>query len=540
MSFVAAATTVGGAIGLSGTAAIIGGGALIGAGVGGTYSALTGDGKILDSMLTGAGIGGLGAYGLSAAGVGGAAAGAAGTGAGTAGAAGATSSPAAFAYNAAGEMVPANYAAEITGATNLGSAANATNPSWWGSLSGGQKLATGLGATTLLGMLGGKQEGVNAPIDKGMIRPYEYNVEKRAAEPNRPYYFQPIEYDQYGRTTAPIDTSERNYFNQSYTPLPTYKAALGGQVPNLNNMPAGGLAAIQGRRDGYAPVTTMDGNIPQFASGGQAEESTDDLMAQYKKLRALNIQIEPKIAELADQKIKFQGGDAMPDRFILERMKAAQPDQMRNVGQPTMGMVEGSQMMDRMGRPQGDVGIMPLSVDPKNMAGIGTINKQLDDDTRLKLMASGYRNQMGSGIDRIGAGLTRQLGRDSDLSAFYERSPGTRDQMGGVRYSQRFNEGGMAEGDLGGYSDGGRLLRGPGDGVSDSIPATINDKQPARLADGEFVIPARIVSEIGNGSTDAGAKRLYDMMDKIQAGRKKTVGKGKVAVDTKAKKHLLA
>jgi hypothetical protein len=93
---------------------------------------------------------------------------------------------------------------------------------------------------------------------------------------------------------------------------------------------------------------------------------------------------------------------------------------------------------------------------------------------------------------------------------------------------------------LGGYSDGGRLLRGPGDGVSDDIPATIGGKQPARLADGEFVIPARIVSEIGNGSTDAGAKRLYAMMDKIQAGRKKTIGKKNIAKDTKAKKHLLA
>jgi len=62
--------------------------------------------------------------------------------------------------------------------------------------------------------------------------------------------------------------------------------------------------------------------------------------------------------------------------------------------------------------------------------------------------------------------------------------------------------GGMMSGGvstLGGYSDGGRLLRGPGDGVSDSIPATIGGKQPARLADGEFVIPARIVSEIDNG-----------------------------------------
>lgn len=90
---------------------------------------------------------------------------------------------------------------------------------------------------------------------------------------------------------------------------------------------------------------------------------------------------------------------------------------------------------------------------------------------------------------------------------------------------------------LGSYSDGGRLLKGPGDGVSDSIPATIGQGQPARLADGEFVIPARIVSELGNGSTDAGAKRLYEMMDRIQRVRRKTKN---VAANTKAAKYLPA
>jgi hypothetical protein len=94
--------------------------------------------------------------------------------------------------------------------------------------------------------------------------------------------------------------------------------------------------------------------------------------------------------------------------------------------------------------------------------------------------------------------------------------------------------------DLGGYSDGGRLLRGPGDGVSDSIPAMIGRKQPARLADGEFVVPARIVSEIGNGSTEAGARKLYAMMDRVQRARSKTVGKGKVAKNTRAEKYLPA
>jgi hypothetical protein len=102
---------------------------------------------------------------------------------------------------------------------------------------------------------------------------------------------------------------------------------------------------------------------------------------------------------------------------------------------------------------------------------------------------------------------------------------------------------GMARGgiaSLGMYSDGGRLLRGPGDGVSDNIPARIGQRQEARLADGEFVVPARIVSELGNGSTEAGAKRLYKMMDNVQSSRKKSIGKGKFAQNTKAYKHLPA
>jgi hypothetical protein len=116
-----------------------------------------------------------------------------------------------------------------------------------------------------------------------------------------------------------------------------------------------------------------------------------------------------------------------------------------------------------------------------------------------------------------------------------------------VQYG-KFADGGMTGyamggglGSLGSYSDGGRLLKGPGDGVSDSIPATIGAKnQPARLADGEFVVPARIVSELGNGSTDAGAKKLYAMMDRVQRTRGKTTGKNKVAANSRADKYLPA
>ena len=129
-----------------------------------------------------------------------------------------------------------------------------------------------------------------------------------------------------------------------------------------------------------------------------------------------------------------------------------------------------------------------------------------------------------------------QSGLDQPVNAY------SGEQMmasGGVaNYNSYSSGGGLKSYNLGDYSDGGRLLKGPGDGVSDSIPASIGDRQPARLADGEFVIPARIVSELGNGSTDAGARKLYAMMDRVQKQRSKTTGKGKVAVNSKADKHM--
>ena len=113
-------------------------------------------------------------------------------------------------------------------------------------------------------------------------------------------------------------------------------------------------------------------------------------------------------------------------------------------------------------------------------------------------------------------------------------------RMGGYGIGGGGHAAGGSISHLGDYSDGGRLLRGPGDGVSDSIPAMIGKKQPARLADGEFVVPARIVSELGNGSTEAGARKLYAMMDRIQKARGKTVGKGKVAKNSRSEKYLPA
>lgn len=89
--------------------------------------------------------------------------------------------------------------------------------------------------------------------------------------------------------------------------------------------------------------------------------------------------------------------------------------------------------------------------------------------------------------------------------------------------------GGIMGYNLGSYAAGGnpRLLRGPGDGMSDNIPATINHHQPARLADGEYVITADVVSHLGNGSTEAGAKQLDAMMKRVRKGRTGTPKQGK-------------
>jgi hypothetical protein len=98
-------------------------------------------------------------------------------------------------------------------------------------------------------------------------------------------------------------------------------------------------------------------------------------------------------------------------------------------------------------------------------------------------------------------------------------------------------QGGIMQSSLGGYAAGGnpRLLKGPGDGMSDNIPATINGRQPARLADGEFVIPADVVSHLGNGSTEAGAKQLHAMMNKVRSARTGNSKQGKQIV---AEKYL--
>ena len=186
-------------------------------------------------------------------------------------------------------------------------------------------------------------------------------------------------------------------------------------------------------------------------------------------------------------------------------------------------------------------------------ASAAVMNSDFDTKTN-PLTGAQYQTMAGGGLTAFAQGSKQAVG-NKDMAAIDDYTEQA--QSGGIasvkdaadkgdwnaqlalqKLGYKADGGGISS--LGSYSDGGHLLKGPGDGVSDSIPAQIGSHQPARLADGEFVVPARIVSELGNGSTDAGAKRLYAMMERVQAKRKKSMGKGKFAVNSKAEKDLPA
>jgi hypothetical protein len=268
----------------------------------------------------------------------------------------------------------------------------------------------------------------------------------------------------------------------------------------------------------------------RYDRGGKAEDDTDE---EVRKRILKNLQGSSK----EDLSRVVNGLDEQ--QFLMKHM----PNYAAAMSPSLSGMVEGAQFGDRMAKSYGgsprDVNIQPMIRDANNYGGIASIGHQLDPDTRLNLMAnvqrSPYDRNTLDAVRRIGGGVSHQIDKDKTLSAFYEQDPMGRDKSGGVRYTQNFVQGGQAGYNLGGYSDGGRLLKGPGDGMSDNIPASIGNRQPARLADGEFVVPADVVSHLGNGSTDAGAKKLYAMMDKVRQARTGNKQQGK---QIKAEKYL--
>jgi hypothetical protein len=160
---------------------------------------------------------------------------------------------------------------------------------------------------------------------------------------------------------------------------------------------------------------------------------------------------------------------------------------------------------------------------PKADADVGIYYDQ-DPDTRYQdaLTAAQIRQAKLNKRSNMQVPTGGAMRRPTPMGQINLAPPGAKEAaQGGIMQAK--------DSSLGGYAAGGnpRLLKGPGDGMSDNIPAMIGRKQPARLADGEFVIPADVVSHLGNGSTEAGAKRLHEMMNKVRQARTGNPKQGK-------------
>jgi hypothetical protein len=204
------------------------------------------------------------------------------------------------------------------------------------------------------------------------------------------------------------------------------------------------------------------------------------------------------------------------------------------------GPVERMSQMNTAMNPQG--GLYPQGMIDKTQYATPTqrpTSMEVIDAGAQRTFASGgiaRFNSGGLGIDAIPGNKKRMLTKEQmDAVALQGMSKEALNDVYGQMAAQGLAKGGTAN--LGGYSDGGRMLKGPGDGMSDSIPGVIANKQPARLADGEFVVPADVVSHLGNGSTDAGAKQLYAMMNRV---RKARTGNSKQGKQIKPAKYMAA
>lgn len=278
-------------------------------------------------------------------------------------------------------------------------------------------------------------------------------------------------------------TGERTYFNPVYT-----RKAAGGGLMDIGPVEAMSQANQSQMQPAYA-----QGGVSDMAVGPYTGAETFAEGGETKAVRP--VEQDPYYT------MSGQSGDAF--KYLMGQMPAASQAPMP-VAAPAVAAAPAAATPPAQTAAEANTTMRPYTFDP--MTGTFTA------------------------MPIIEPAVT-----DPNPSGFSYEVDGLRGANGGL---MALAGGGQSH--LGDYSDGGRMLRGPGDGVSDSIPATIGGKRPARLADGEFVVPARIVSELGNGSSEAGARKLYAMMDRVQKARGKTTGKNRVAVNSRAEKLLPA
>jgi hypothetical protein len=236
-------------------------------------------------------------------------------------------------------------------------------------------------------------------------------------------------------------------------------------------------AAKQAGAGGYTPGTDI--GTSTFDAGNYATQAN-------------NFGMETAAAAPSNFDFAMKGLKDLPSAEGYEAFKNAGGSAMQ-LGMPALGLTMGAMTPEYEEQKKKKYGILNLNEgEPLNL------NREYADGG----MIDAPQNTVSSG----------------GLGSLFENKDGT--------VAQNTPMAGYGYGGSAGYAQGG-MLHGPGDGMSDSIPATIEGRQPARLADGEFVVPADVVSHLGNGSTKAGSQRLYGMLDKVRKARTGTKKQGK-------------
>lgn len=307
------------------------------------------------------------------------------------------------------------------------------------------------------------------------------------------------------------DTSERQYFNDvnPYPGITEYPGAVKAAVGGLMGLAGGGSYDDEAGHDGYA-------------DGGEVEKkmATPDMSAIQEYIQGINPQREASnpLQSYLDNIGRQQQRPQVPE--ILRQLQAQQAAQAQTP-------VDSSER---------NYGFKPITVEKAPLAQYAPATKQ---------KVNGMEALFGS-LGMFGNANNRAFGEQAapvpTVDEYAPYRPITMTTPGEDAHEYQYTDTSkyvynpetqqmeipLAMGGLTSLAKGGNYLDGPGDGLSDSIRATIGNRQPARLADGEFVISADVVSDIGGGSSKAGAKYLHAMQDRVRQrahGTKKQVKK---------------
>jgi len=314
-----------------------------------------------------------------------------------------------------------------------------------------------------------------------------------------------------------------------------FQASLNDPGAFVNNLGGGSTAAGYGKLAMTAAPPILSAMEPEY----ETYDETEDMYDPNKSLN-LNMDTGIKAALKKDSGLRFYGGGgtvspgggtggvgpAMMDALNNLQMQMSSPTP---IPAPPPGSIvgekESKKRMEELLREKrlrrgyaegGDIG------GASGVTGAGLPPGATIAGAMSEGIASGmpmHGHSLGSFSDMVAMGVhpanaAAELGMDP--SPYLDMGPG---RPVSDRTSARRKE--MA---VGGYLNGGALK---GDGMSDDIPAMIDGSQKAALSQGEFVVPADVVSHLGNGSSDAGSKQLYGMMDKIRKARTGTEKQGK-------------